>query len=103
MTTEAESIKWLMQLFASLCDGEWERDHGFDISTVSNPGWKIELDLRDSIYEKLTFEAEFVDAESDDTWVIVSCAAGQMRGSCAPLQLAGLVNLIREKLATAQA
>jgi len=41
-------LEWLIEWFSLNCDGDWEHENGIKITTVSNPGWFIAIDLRDT-------------------------------------------------------
>ncbi len=53
MADNINILEWLCNWFALECDGDWEHENGVSISTVSNPGWSITIDLRDTILEDL--------------------------------------------------
>ncbi|MEL7526076.1 MAG: Imm53 family immunity protein [Pseudomonadota bacterium] len=39
------SVSQIENWYAANCDGDWEHQGGLDISTLDNPGWRVQLDL----------------------------------------------------------
>lgn len=39
------SLQEIQNWYRSQCDGNWEHNFGVKISTLDNPGWRIEFDL----------------------------------------------------------
>jgi hypothetical protein len=60
-------VEWLQRWCKEQADGEWEHGHGVNIHTVDNPGWWISIDLTDTEYEDIYYEAPTVEI-SDTDW-----------------------------------
>ena len=52
------------------CDGDWEHEHGFHITTLDNPGVEIDIDLRETELQQVPFAEVKDDYESEDNWLI---------------------------------
>ena len=60
-------LDWLCNWFARQCDGDWEHMYGIKIETTDNPGWSIEIDLRDTNLEDLDIPWKLIEY-SDANW-----------------------------------
>lgn len=45
----------LQEWFEAVCNGDWEHTFGITIQTLDNPGWAIDIDLKDTALEKIDF------------------------------------------------
>ncbi len=62
------TLAWLQAWYRGHCNSEWEHGYGVHIGTLDNPGWSVDIDLRDTELEGLS--ADLVKIErSDDDWV----------------------------------
>ncbi len=50
--TEENILKWVQKWFREQCDGEWEHENVFQISSIDNPGWHITIGVADKGLEK---------------------------------------------------
>ena len=60
-------IDWIVDWFTSNCDGDWEHENQIKIYTVSNPGWSVVIDLRDTPLENVNIEYYLIE-KSDTDW-----------------------------------
>ena len=53
------------------CDDDWEHSYGISIETLDNPGWKISVDLTDTLLENVEFQSVQVgNSESkNESWI----------------------------------
>ena len=42
---EMEILNWIQNWFKDNCDGDWEQGEVIQITTLSNPGWEVEIDI----------------------------------------------------------
>ena len=75
-------IKWLEEWYASNCDGVWEHMYGVDITTLDNPGWRLKLNILETLYEDVEF-ADIMIERTENDWVYcrkidgkIDCADG---------------------------
>ena len=61
-------IAWLENWYESNCDGDWEHTFGVNISTLDNPGWCVELNVTETIYQDIIFN-EVIIERTDNDWV----------------------------------
>lgn len=53
-----ENLNWLMNWYVRECNNDWEHSYGVKIDTLDNPGWTIEIDLRETSLEGRSFESK---------------------------------------------
>jgi len=86
------SLSTLEQWYASQCNGNWEHAYGIRIDTLDNPGWSIEVDLRDTPRQGDVVERTRIDRTKDD-WIQYWTEKQQFRIACGPLNLSEAVEL----------
>ncbi len=83
-------IQWLMEWYASQCDGDWEHEHGIKIDTVDNPGWYMEVSLVGTDLEGRVLARIFRERSEHD-WINLDITDGKFRASGGPLNLVELI------------
>ena len=66
MADNTDILSWLSNWFASECNGDWEHENQIKIQTLDNPGWDIEIDLRDTSLEELQILNDVVEPTEND-------------------------------------
>jgi hypothetical protein len=66
----------LQKLLLRLSDGQWEHGPGISISTIDNPGWRIDICLTETPHINL-FVGEVADNRSEVDWIFIRT---EMRG-----------------------
>ncbi|MGN7770180.1 immunity 53 family protein [Phyllobacterium sp. 22552] len=69
-TPDGTELAKLQAWYKSHCDGEWELHQAIKISTLDNPGWHVQIDLRSTslVDEYHRFEPKQVDYEHETNW-----------------------------------
>jgi hypothetical protein len=80
------TIERLQAWFASQCNGDWEHDIGIAITTIDNPGWAIDVTLRDTSLHGRPFTAIKAERTEDD-WLHASVAESTFKCRCGPKNL----------------
>ncbi|MBQ7319815.1 MAG: immunity 53 family protein [Clostridia bacterium] len=63
----ADTLSKLQLWFRLHCDGEWEHSEGINIETLDNPGWQVQISLKDTLLEQIDFPEILVgDPEKDN-------------------------------------
>ncbi len=75
----ANIMQRLQAWYASACDGDWEHQYGIRIDTLDNPGWRVQIDVRDTGLEIDDFVAVAV-TRSDVDWIVCEIKAGVYEG-----------------------
>lgn len=62
------------------CNGDWEHQHQIIIKSQDNPGWRVEIDLKDTPWEDASFKGiRMMVGESD--WMICAKRESQFLGA----------------------
>ena len=59
-------LQWLQNWCNEQANGDWEHSYGVKIQTVDNPGWWITIDLEDTEYEDVFYDAPMVEVSETD-------------------------------------
>ena len=65
---EYSSLIKLEKWYQSQCNGEWEHNYGITIGTLDNPGWTVDIDLKETDIEGANMENLIVD-NGDNDWI----------------------------------
>ena len=88
-----EILSYLQRWYLSKCNGVWEHENGFDISTIDNPGWKVFLNGESG---KRAIEINY-DISEDD-WVIIKASESEFKGYGSPEKLIFILEKLKEWL-----
>lgn len=94
MKEEMKEVEWLENWYKKTCDGLWEHLYGIEIGTLDNPGWYVNIDLRETQYENLQM-AEVNQDLGDDNWMSCTISNGIFRGVGDSLKLKEILNVFR--------
>ncbi|HTQ15149.1 MAG TPA: immunity 53 family protein [Rhizomicrobium sp.] len=89
-----DELAWLMDWYASECNGDWEHQYGVAIETLDNPGWSIRIDLAETALTDRAFA--IVSQDGDASWWHCSIRDGIWTGACGPRDLPRVLSLFRE-------
>lgn len=82
MEIAMNELQQLQDWYASQCNQDWEHAYGIKIDTLDNPGWTLEVDLRETELAGRTFEPiSRGDTEDDSDWI--RCWVEQEKFKCA--------------------
>ncbi|MEM6455690.1 MAG: Imm53 family immunity protein [Acidobacteriota bacterium] len=94
---EPSILAWLEAWYESACDGDWEHQNGFEINSLDNPGWHVQItwitgskNTPDEQWEVITKR----DA-SDDDWIVCRVTQGCFDGVGDPRKLREILRLFR--------
>lgn len=79
-------ISALERWYANQCNGDWEHSYGVRIDTLDNPGWTIEIDLRDTKGQGSVLKRETIERNEND-WIQYWVEKDQFHIACGPLNL----------------
>lgn len=54
--------KW----YRNQCNDEWEHSFGISIDNIDNPGWKVEIDLKDTALQNKILERKLIENSETD-------------------------------------
>lgn len=88
-------LKWLESWFESYCDGVWEHDEGIKIETLDNPGWRLDINLKDTDLESKKFYLVKED-RTDNDWIHCSVADGFFKGRGGTSNLEEIIKIFHD-------
>jgi hypothetical protein len=91
-----DSLNWLVEWFASHCDGEWEHQEGVVIENLDNPGWSLKISLRETALENVPFEAVEHNYNNDVSWWRCWVEHSVFHAACGARDLASVVDVFRQ-------
>jgi hypothetical protein len=68
LRAEKNIFTWLEKWYALNCNGDWEHGYGVTIETQDNPGWRIEIDLKDTCMSDITHNRVSMDNGDNDLY-----------------------------------
>jgi hypothetical protein len=69
MNTTRDLLVELQAWYLAHCDGDWEHANGVSISTLDNPGWRVEIALNETDLGRRPFD-RLEDHRTADDWVV---------------------------------
>lgn len=79
-------LTWLERWYLSQTDDDWEHQHGIQIETTDNPGWRVAIDLVSTSLSMKAFERIEVET-SDRDWFHCWVTNQQFHIACGPTSL----------------
>jgi len=90
----SHEIEFLQSWYRRHCDGDWEHQHGVELGTLDNPGWRLAIDLQGTELEGRTLERH-VTERSEDDWLHAWSDGSKFHVAAGPLNLAEAIDLFR--------
>lgn len=72
-------LLWIQKWYKEQCDGDWEHLYGVTIETLDNPGWSVDIELSDTIFEGNEFKTLQIHKEESD-WIHCAIKDNVFRG-----------------------
>lgn len=88
------NLEWLEKWYQKNCDGLWEHLYGIKIETLDNPGWYINIDLRETDYANLQIN-DLNQDNGDSDWIKCSITDGVFRGFGDTLKLNKIIQIFK--------
>ncbi|HXZ26719.1 MAG TPA: immunity 53 family protein [Terriglobales bacterium] len=86
------SLSALERWYTSQCNGEWEHSYGVKLNTLDNPGWRVEIDLRDTKKEGVSLQTVKIE-RTDDDWIHYWIEKRRFQIACGPGNLSEAIEL----------
>jgi len=83
----------LQDWYLGQCNGDWEHQYGVKIDTLDNPGWDVEIDIRDTYLAGREFSKISIQRKEEDNWLLCWVNDEKFIGSCGPKNLEELLNV----------
>ncbi|HVS54527.1 MAG TPA: immunity 53 family protein [Opitutaceae bacterium] len=95
MKTELERLQaW----YAAQCNGTWEHEFGIKIGTIDNPGWYVEISLRETNCENTKWDPLKID-NGTENWISCFKKDGEFIGAGDTSKLAAIISYFLEQVA----
>ena len=73
-------IRSIQNWYKKNCNDEWEHQYGIKIETLDNPGWSVEIDLKNTSCEHKIFKEVKIDKNEDD-WIVCKVTENKFFGN----------------------
>ena len=97
------NLDWLMNWYVHECNNDWEHSYGIKIDTLDNPGWTIEIDLRETSLEGCPFESNQGEPAGNldewrelGSWWTANADGVRFKAACGPTDLLTVIGVFRE-------
>ncbi len=88
-------LVWLQAWFGAQCNGDWEHSEGVSISSLDNPGWRVQIHLAGTALQGRAYSrSEVSHAEHDWCWTWVEHDV--FHAACGPLNLGEAIHTFRQ-------
>ena len=88
-----DQIEWLEKWYQKTRNGHREHFYGIEIGTLDNPGWYINIDLRETQYESLKMDE--IKKEGDCDWMRCVISDGIFKGVGDCLKLKEIIQVFK--------
>ncbi|MGH6644626.1 immunity 53 family protein [Hypericibacter sp.] len=95
MSTQGDNLDWLQSWYATQCNGVWEHSWGIKIGNIDNPGWTIDIDIRDTKLEGERLSAIDINRSEGD-WYHVACNGQKFHGVGGAKNLGDILQVFKE-------
>jgi hypothetical protein len=85
-------LERLEKWYSSHCNGDWEHQHGVDIGTLDNPGWRITIDLRGTKSENKALDRVKLERTTND-WLQYWVEDRKFNAACGPENLSEAIGV----------
>ena len=75
----------LLQWYSLQCDGSWEHQYGFEITTLDNPAVRLQVDVAGTALQSKPFQRIQHESSAGDEWLVCDVLSnGTFDGCCSP-------------------
>lgn len=89
------NLAWLQNWYIKQTDGDWEHTYGITITTLDNPGWKLEIDLVNTELETMSLPYQLVE-NSEKDWYAIKIEKSKFIAHSDPGKLEFLIGKFKE-------
>jgi hypothetical protein len=88
-------LRWLQWWYLTHCDDVREHDHGIDIGTLDNPGWRVRIDLNRTELFGRKMDLPLTTRDNENDWIHVRCDGEIFEGFGGPNNLEEVFTVFR--------
>ncbi|MEO7101270.1 MAG: immunity 53 family protein [Luteolibacter sp.] len=85
------TLQKLADWYAGQCHANWEHGYGIKIETIDNPGFAIDIDLRETFLESAPYPEKKDSYDTEDRWMICRRTEFRFEGRGAPSRLEDMI------------
>jgi hypothetical protein len=89
------ALEWLMNWYASHCDGDWEHSFGISLQSTDNPGWWLKIDLAGTGFEDRLFTTVKHNEDGNPSWWLCRIDDGRFDAGCGPFDVPAVIAIFR--------
>lgn len=89
-----KELEWLERWYEKACDGDWEHLYGISIDTLDNPGWRVRVDLRETMCEDMCMN-EIAQDNGEKDWLVCHIKNGVFEGYGDCCKLGTIIEIFR--------
>jgi hypothetical protein len=93
-------LERIQDWYRNNCDGDWEHGFGIKITTVDNPGWSVEIELKDTPLENAEYHKQYDNGDED--WLFIGVKEGKFTGAGDPDKLSEIFRIFLEEVLPSQ-
>jgi hypothetical protein len=85
-----DELERLADWYRDQCDGDWEHQNCVTLTTLDNPGWRLDVQLTDTAMAGRVVAPTNVERGEED-WIFYEVKDDRFRGRCGPRNLVEMV------------
>ncbi len=90
-----DELENLQRWYSMHCDGDWEHSYGITIESIDNPGWRVTIDLSDTMLSDCNFDSVCIPRLNSDesSWYVCRKEGTTYVAECSPLRLSKVISI----------
>jgi hypothetical protein len=89
------TIKEIENWYSNQCNGDWEHGKGIELTTIDNPGWRLKINLVDTVFELRPFQRIEIE-RSESNWYHCWIKDGFFEAACGAKNLEEVLGIFIE-------
>jgi tRNA(adenine34) deaminase len=89
-----DNLEWLEAWYQSQCDGAWEHNHGIQLESLRQPGWRLTIRLAGTSAENASPQRMNFDSSGGE-WIDCTISPERFEGAGDPRRLEQIIGVFR--------
>lgn len=94
-----DNLEWLEAWYQSQCDGAWEHNHGIQLESLRQPGWRLTIRLAGTSAENASPQRMNFDTSGGE-WIDCTISPERFEGAGDPRRLEQIIGVFRRWVET---